>query len=87
MNIKELEDYLRTMPDKVMGDTAEIVAETATEYFKETFRKKAFDACQDGKKAWVVACFFWGYDEQHSPVGYIATPCGYCCGQPEGNVC
>ena len=43
MNIKELEDYLRTMPDRLMGDAAEIVAETATEYFKETFRKKAFD--------------------------------------------
>ena len=43
MNIKELEDYLRTMPDELMGDTAEIVAGTATEYFKETFRKKAFD--------------------------------------------
>lgn len=43
MNIKELEDYLRTMPDELMGDAAEIVAETATEYFKETFRKKAFD--------------------------------------------
>ena len=43
MNIKELEDYLRTVPDELMGDTAEIVAETATEYFKETFRKKAFD--------------------------------------------
>lgn len=43
MNLRELEAYLSSLPDKVMGDTAEIVAETATEYFKETFRKKAFD--------------------------------------------
>lgn len=43
MNIKELEAYLNSLPDKLMGDAAEIVAETATEYFKETFRKKAFD--------------------------------------------
>ena len=44
MNIKELEAYLSSLPDKVMGDAAEIVAETATEYFKETFRKKASTA-------------------------------------------
>lgn len=43
MNLRQLEAYLSSLPDKVMGDTAEIVAETATEYFKETFRKKAFD--------------------------------------------
>lgn len=43
MNIKELEAYLRTLPNDIMEDCAEIVAETATEYFKETFRKKAFD--------------------------------------------
>ena len=43
MNLRELEAYLSSLPDKLMGDAAEIVAETATEYFKETFRKKAFD--------------------------------------------
>lgn len=43
MNIKELEDYLRTMPDELMEDVADIVAETATEYYKQTFHKKAFD--------------------------------------------
>lgn len=43
MNIKELEDYLRTMPGELMEEAADVVAETATEYFKETFRKKAFD--------------------------------------------
>lgn len=43
MNLRELEAYLSSLPDKVMGDTAEIVDETATEYFKETFRQKAFD--------------------------------------------
>lgn len=40
MNLRELEAYLSSLSDKVMGDTAEIVAETATEYFKETFRKR-----------------------------------------------
>ncbi|WP_024999266.1 phage virion morphogenesis protein [Prevotella falsenii] len=43
MNLRELEAFLSSLPDKMMGDCAEIVAETATEYFKETFRKKAFD--------------------------------------------
>ena len=43
MNIKELEDYLRTMPDELMEDVADIVAETATEYYKQTFHKKAFE--------------------------------------------
>lgn len=43
MTIKELEEYLRTLPDKIMDDVADIVAETATEYYKDTFTKKAFD--------------------------------------------
>lgn len=92
MNIKELEDYLRTMPDELMGDTAEIVAETATEYFKETFRKKAFDGnpwapARTAKKRGSLLIDSGGYDEQHSPASCIAAACGYCCGQPEGNVC
>lgn len=43
MTLKELESYLRNLPDEVLPDAAEIVAETATEYYKETFTKKAFD--------------------------------------------
>lgn len=43
MNIKELEAYFRTLPNDIMEDCAEIVAETATEYFKRTFRQKSFD--------------------------------------------
>ncbi|MCM0719336.1 phage virion morphogenesis protein [Parabacteroides sp. W1-Q-101] len=43
MNFNELENYFSTLPDKVLADAAEIVAETATTYYKESFRKKAFD--------------------------------------------
>lgn len=43
MNIKELEEYLRTVPQELIEDAADITAETATEYFKRTFRQKAFD--------------------------------------------
>ena len=43
MNFNELENYLSTLPDKILDDAAEIVAETATEYYKERFREKAFD--------------------------------------------
>ncbi|MDN5291786.1 MAG: hypothetical protein PWQ06_2025 [Anaerophaga sp.] len=40
---KDLEQYLQNLPDQVMEDAAEIVAETATAYFKETFTTKEFD--------------------------------------------
>lgn len=43
MNIKELDRYLQSLPDRIIPEAAEIVAETATEYYRETFRKKAFD--------------------------------------------
>ena len=43
MDIKELERYLKALPDRILPEAAEIVAETATEYYRETFRKKAFD--------------------------------------------
>lgn len=43
MDLNELENYFASLPDKIMEDSAEIVAETAVSYYKETFRKKAFD--------------------------------------------
>ena len=43
MDFNELENYLGRLPDKILDDAAEIVAETATAYYKETFRRKAFD--------------------------------------------
>ena len=43
MTLQELETFLRNLPDKVLSDSSEIVADTATEYYKETFYKKAFD--------------------------------------------
>ena len=43
MTIKDLENYLNTVPEQLMEDAADIVAETATEYYKQTFHQKAFD--------------------------------------------
>lgn len=43
MDIKELNKYLQSLPGEILSDAADIVAETATEYYKSTFRKKAFD--------------------------------------------
>ena len=43
MNIKELNNYLQSLPEEIISDAAEIVAETATEYYKSAFKKKAFD--------------------------------------------
>lgn len=43
MDIKELNKYLQSLPQEIISDAAEIVAETATEYYKSAFRKKAFD--------------------------------------------
>lgn len=34
MNIKELNKYLQSLPEEIISDAAEIVAETATEYYK-----------------------------------------------------
>ena len=39
----DLEKYLEQLPDRVMDDVSHLVAETATEYFKESFRTKSFD--------------------------------------------
>lgn len=43
MNIKELNKYLKSLPGEILPDAAQIVAETATEYYKSAFKKKAFD--------------------------------------------
>ncbi len=43
MDINELNKYLQSLPEKIIDNAAEIVAETATEYYKESFRKKAFN--------------------------------------------
>jgi phage gpG-like protein len=43
MDIKELNEYLQSLPREIISDAAEIVAETATEYYKATFKNKAFD--------------------------------------------
>ncbi len=40
---EDLERFLDQLPDSVMDDTSEIVAETAVEYFKDSFTRKAFD--------------------------------------------
>ncbi len=43
MNLKELSRYLQSLPDKILPEAADIVAETATEYYKDAFRVKGFD--------------------------------------------
>ncbi|MGP1436267.1 MAG: phage virion morphogenesis protein [Phocaeicola sp.] len=43
MNIKELNKYLQSLPEEILSDAADIVAETATEYYQSTFKNKAFD--------------------------------------------
>lgn len=42
-SFEELEQWLDDLPDRVMDDAAEIVAETAVEYFKDSFTRKEFD--------------------------------------------
>lgn len=43
MSPDQFNDYLEQLPDSIAADMAEIVAETATEYFKESFTRKGFD--------------------------------------------
>lgn len=43
MSPEQFNDYLEQLPDSIAADFAEIVAETATEYFKESFTRKGFD--------------------------------------------
>lgn len=44
MTFDELGDYFAGLPEEIMTDVPDIVAETAIEYFKGTFDKKAFDS-------------------------------------------
>jgi len=44
MTLDDLQNYLSTLPELVMNDVPDIVAEVATTYFKETFSEKAFAA-------------------------------------------
>lgn len=43
MQLSDLQKYLQALPARIKKDAAHIVAETATEYFKDSFRRKAFD--------------------------------------------
>lgn len=43
MELQELTAFLENLPEMIINDAPDIVAETATEYFKETFTQKAFD--------------------------------------------
>ena len=43
MQLFELQKYLQSLPERIKKEAAHIVAETATEYFKDSFRRKAFD--------------------------------------------
>lgn len=43
MDIKGLNKYLQSISQEIISEAAEIVAETATEYYKSTFKEKAFD--------------------------------------------
>jgi len=42
-SFEDLERYLDQLPDQVLEDAAEIVAETAVEYYKDSFTRKEFD--------------------------------------------
>lgn len=48
MTMDDLQNYLASIPETVMADIPDLIAETATEYFKETFTEKA----SPGKKPW-----------------------------------
>lgn len=43
MKFAELSSYFDHLADNIMADVPDIVAETAVEYYKETFSKKGFD--------------------------------------------
>lgn len=46
MQAHELKKYLRSLSSDLLDTAAHIVAETATAYYKESFRRKAFDGKQ-----------------------------------------
>lgn len=43
MNTNELGDYLRALTEEIIEDSAQIVAYTAAEYYRDSFSRKAFD--------------------------------------------
>lgn len=43
MDLDEFNRFLSRIPDTIVNDTADIIVETATEYFKESFTRKCFD--------------------------------------------
>lgn len=43
MNFDDLKKYFRELPQKVMDIAPDVVADTATEYFKERFTEKSYD--------------------------------------------
>lgn len=50
MKFEELADYFASIPEQLFSQVPDIVAETATEYFKESFTLKEFD-----KNPWAKA--------------------------------
>lgn len=50
MTVTEFANWLGRFGDQIRDTTPDIIAETATEYFKETFSKKEFDS-----KSWAAA--------------------------------
>lgn len=43
MDFNDLSNYLTSLPDQILDNASQIVAETATEYYKERFKEKVFD--------------------------------------------
>jgi Mu-like prophage protein gpG len=43
MTTDEFNNYLKNIPEQISSVVPDVVAETATEYYKQTFQKKAFD--------------------------------------------
>lgn len=43
MDFNDLKDYFNNLPEKIMEVAPDVIADTATEYFKERFTEKAYD--------------------------------------------
>ena len=43
MQLSELQTYLKSLPEQIKKNAAQIVAVTATEYFKDSFHRKSFN--------------------------------------------
>lgn len=50
MNASELKIYLEEMTEELLDDASEIIAATATEYYRDSFARKGFDG-----EAWTPA--------------------------------